>query len=110
MTCLTKPIVVILNAVFIGCVFPLTVSAQQWFLMARHGECMGIESLKRKIPALADINDPHAFIEFMRGRGFTVTSNELAETKEKAVEVYVPEENLSLLFATAELCQASWLR
>ena len=80
-------------------------SGQQWFLMARHGECVEIDRLKRKIPELGDINDPYSFVKLMRQKGHTVASAEIPETKGKAIEVKVPEKGLSLVFVTPELCQ-----
>ena len=100
-----KLITVVLGAAFLGCVGPAPVSEQQWFLMARHGECMAVEGLKRRIPDLADIRDPYSFIKFMRQNGHAVASTEMTEVKGKAVEVKVPEKGLSLIFVTAEICQ-----
>jgi hypothetical protein len=68
---------------------------------------MEIEKLKRKVPDLGDINNPYSFVKFMQQKGHTVTSTEMIETKGKAVEVKVPEEGLSLIFVTPELCQKS---
>ena len=79
----------------------------QWFLMARHGECAEIESLRRKVPDLGDIRDPSAFIKLMRDKGYQVTVNEVSTLKGKAVEVKVPERELSLIFVTPEVCQQS---
>ena len=71
---------------------------------------MEIEGLKRKVPDLADINDPYSFVQLMRQKGLSVTSTEMEQAKGKAVEVKVPERELSLLFVTYELCQNSGAR
>lgn len=68
---------------------------------------MGIEKLERKVPDLGEINDPYSFARFMRQKGHAVTSTEMIETKGKAVEVQVPEQELFLIFVTPELCQKS---
>ena len=89
-------------------VTPLVASSgQQWLLMSRHGECVEIGSLKRKIPDLGEINDPYSFIRLMRQSGHEVISNEFSGTKGKAVEVKVPEKGLFLIFVTPEMCQHS---
>ncbi|MBI5074366.1 MAG: hypothetical protein HZB62_04260 [Nitrospirae bacterium] len=91
-----------------GCfmVFPPSAKAEpRWLLMARHGDCVEIESLKRKIPDLGDINDPFSFIRFMNEKGHRADSNELPAGKGRAVEVSVPELQLFLLFVTSEMCQ-----
>jgi len=33
-------------------------AAAEWFLMSRHGECVEIQSLKRKVPELGEVRDP----------------------------------------------------
>ena len=95
----------VLVAACLGCTSPVAVSEPQWFLMARHGECMEVEGLKRKVPDLADIKDPYSFVKLMRQKGHTVTSSEMTEIKGQAVEVKVPEKDLFLIFVTSELCK-----
>jgi hypothetical protein len=73
-------------------------------LMARHGECAEVASLKRRIPDLGDVADSVAFADKMRRSGHQVTSSDVAVPGGKAVEVKVPEKGLALLFVTAELC------
>jgi hypothetical protein len=66
---------------------------------------MEIESLKRKIPDLGDINDPYSFVQLMRQNGLTATSADMVTAKGMAVEVKVPGKELSLIFVTSGLCQ-----
>ena len=77
----------------------------QWLLMAWHGECAEIQSLKRKVPDLGDVRDPATFIKFMRDKGYQVTVDEVSTPKGKAVEVKVPERELFLMFVSPEVCQ-----
>jgi hypothetical protein len=79
-------------------------AAEQWFLMARHGECANIESLKRKIPDLGAVTDPQSFAALMRKNGYATTITQQPLPKGKALEVIVPAKELSLVFVTAELC------
>ncbi len=51
--------------------FALT--ASEWLLMSRHGECVGVQSLKRNVPDLGEIRDPSAFAKLMRDKGYQVT-------------------------------------
>jgi len=104
-------IVVTLIATFLGCVTALEAgSREQWLLMSRHGDCVEIGSLRRRIPDLGEINDPYSFIRLMRQNGHEVISNEISGTKGKAVEVKVPEKSLFLIFVTPEMCQQSGAR
>ena len=82
-------------------------AASEWFLMSRHGECVEVQSLKRKVPDLGEIRDPSTFAKLMRDKGYPVTVNEVSTPDGKAVEVKVPERELSLMFVTPEVCQQS---
>lgn len=79
----------------------------QWYLMFRHGECSGIEVLKRKIEDLGAIHDPYAFIKFLREKGDQVTVKETSLPNGKVVEVTVLGRELALIFVTEEVCQTT---
>lgn len=81
-------------------------ASEQWFLMARHGECAKIESLKRKVPDLGAVADPQSFAALMRKNGYATTINQQPLPKGAAFEVIVPAKELSLVFVTADLCSA----
>jgi hypothetical protein len=81
--------------------------SEEWFLLARHGECAKVEILKRKIPNLGEINDPHEFAALMRKSGYKVTITQNPLPNGRAYEVLVPEKELSLMFVTRELCSGS---
>ena len=103
----TSPVLVVL--VSLGLLTPPTVqAAERYFLMSRHGDCAEVETLKRKIPDLGAINDPHAFVVFMRQKGYDVTSAPVPKTK--AHEVKVPAKDLFLLFVTSEMCRGAGAR
>lgn len=82
-------------------------AADQWMLMARHGECAEVASLKRKVPDLGDIRDPDAFAAHMRRKGYEVTSTKHPAPKGKAQEVKIPAAELYLVFVTPELCSGA---
>jgi hypothetical protein len=94
----------VLAALLIICAAVATADGGRWMLMARHGECAEIASLKRKIPDLGEVADPAAFVERIRRRGYQVSSSDIAVDGGKAVEVKVPEKDLSLIFVAAGLC------
>jgi hypothetical protein len=97
---------ILLSATVVGLVAPpVAVAASQWMLMSRHGECVEIETLRRRIPDLGAVGDPYSFIKLMRQRGHQVSSNEVPQGRGKAVEVKVPEKELSLIFVAPELCE-----
>ena len=77
---------------------------EKWFLLARHGECFSVRSLERKFPDIGTIAQPDAFIKFALAKGLKVTSKAIPVQAGSAVEVLVPERELSLVFVTAELC------
>jgi len=79
-------------------------AAGKWFLLARHGECLSVRSLESKFPDIGLIAEPEAFVTFARAKGLKVTSNAIPVQVGSAVEVLVPERELSLVFVTAEGC------
>lgn len=83
---------------------PSVQAAERWFLISRHGDCAEVGTLKRKVPDLGEINDPHAFATFMRQKGYEVTSTPASVPKGKVHEVKVPGKDLYLMFVTAEMC------
>jgi hypothetical protein len=93
-----------LLASFLLLALPLQAAAQNWFLMARHGECSPVSVLARSFPDIGSVADPEAFIKFVRAKGLAVTSKPFPVPSGAAMEVLVPEKSLSLVFVTAELC------
>ena len=66
-----------LSAILIGAalfLFPwksVSPAAIEWFLLSRHGECVEIQSLKRKVPDLARLIHE----DFYYNRRYTATTN-----------------------------------
>jgi hypothetical protein len=87
-----------------SCLAAPAAAAERWMLMARHGECAEIGTLERRVPNLGNVASPTAFVERMRRDGLQVIAEPLADTGGKAVQVKVPEKNLSLVFVMQELC------
>lgn len=90
---------------YLGAMITLPVhAADRWVLLSRHGECAEIGSLKRKIPDLGEVKDPHAFAALMQKKGLKVTLSEVPLSAGKAYEVTVPEKELFMVFALSEIC------
>lgn len=85
-------------------------AAEQWFLLARHGGCARVESLKRKVPDLGAVSDPHGFADSMRKSGHKVALSQMPVPKGQAYEAAVPAKGLSLVFVTSEMCGNSAVR
>lgn len=79
-------------------------AADNWYLLSRHGECSSVRSLERKFPDIGGTAEPEAFIQFALAKGLKVSSKAIPVQAGSALEVLVPERELSLLFVTAELC------
>jgi len=89
---------------------PQAMAVERWFLLARHGECADVSTLKRRVPELGEINDPQAFAALMRGQGYEVTAAPVEVPSGKAFEIKVPQKALALMFVTAELCSGNQAR
>ena len=82
-----------------------TSNSEKWFLMSRHGECVEVRSLQRKIPDIGNIEDPQSFTMFMEEKGHKVIAIELQETQGHAFQVAIPEKGLSLMFVKGSMCK-----
>lgn len=76
-----------------------------WRLMARHGACDELDTLRVKVPNLADVGDPQSLVRQMRDRGHEASANVFPGTEGRAVAVKVPALELDLVFATRHLCE-----
>ena len=90
--------------------WPSLQPTERWYLMSRHGDCVEVDTLKRKVPDLGGINDPHSFAGLMRQKGFKVTSIPTSVPAGQAHQVSVPEKDLSLMFVTSGVCRGSGVR
>ncbi|MBW2689887.1 MAG: hypothetical protein JRC99_08155 [Deltaproteobacteria bacterium] len=100
--------IVYLLFLLLPAVLPSAASAdnsEKWFLMSRHGECAEIRVLQRKIPDMDNIEDPQSFIMLMEGKGYEVISSESKELQGLALDVKVPEKELSLMFVKGSICK-----
>lgn len=78
---------------------------QQWYLMARHGECMEINSLVRKLPDIGGVDTPDAVIAFMQSKGYKFIVGKPKELKGEVVFVNSPEKGLDLIFVMQSICK-----
>ena len=101
-----RTLAVIVATLALGVVVSAVGAAEQWFLFGRHGGCFDIDTLTRKLPDLPRVSDPDAFVRFVQSKGLRFTRQLHPVPKGKAVEVVVPDRELSLVFVTAELCSA----
>ena len=79
-------------------------SQGQWMLMSRHGECVEIKSLKRKLPNLPNISKPSELIEFMNSQGHFVNSKKLTGSAGRAYEIDISDLSLNLIVVRESLC------
>jgi hypothetical protein len=55
---------------FVFLLFPVCSHANdEWYLMSRHGSCIEIGSLERKVGDMNGVETPDDFIERMRNKG-----------------------------------------
>ena len=78
---------------------------ETWFLMARHGECQKIKTLKRKIPEIDGVKTPASFKKLMESMGSQTIIKKLEGLEGKAVQVSVPDKGLELMFVKKSICK-----
>lgn len=81
-------------------------AAEPWALAAREGGCFPIATLKRKLPDLPAVQDPQAFADYVRSKGWPFKQTPHSLGTGRAVEFTVPSQGLALMFVTSELCAA----
>lgn len=81
-------------------------AAEPWALAAREGGCFPIATLKRKLPDLPAVQDPQAFADYVRSKGWSYTQTPHRLGSGRGVEFTVPSQGLALMFVTSELCAA----
>lgn len=86
-------------------IVPISSQANEWFLMSRHGSCVNIDSLERKVGDMTGVVTPDDFIELLRRQGYDVEASEPPNLQGYAVNVQVPAKELYIMFATKELCK-----
>ena len=100
---------IIVNFILLFFIFVVSDTAaaesSEWYLMSRHGQCAEIKVLERKIPDLGDVTSPDTFVNLMEDRGYDVAVNEIPELNGNAVQVNVPEKDLSVIFVKKLLCK-----
>ena len=91
---------------FIFLILPICSHANdEWYLMSRHGSCTEINILERKVGDMSGVETPGDFIKLMRNKGYEVMVTEPSNLEGNAVNIEVPEKNLSLMFVTKKLCK-----
>ena len=73
-------------------------------LMSRHGECVEINSLKRKLPNLPNISEVSSLIEFAKAQGHFVNSKEMQGSAGRAYEIDISDLSLNLVVVRESLC------
>lgn len=88
-----------------GCISANAETAQPaWQLMSRHGECIGIDSLKQTFPNLPDVSGPASLLEFLRSEGYFVQAREFSGSAGRAHEIKVSDLSLNLVIVRETLC------
>ncbi|MFA6149417.1 MAG: hypothetical protein WC899_14535 [bacterium] len=75
----------------------------RWMLMSRHGECAPIAVLARKVPDMGPVTSPGHFLQVLQSKGIAA---ERIDHSGDAVQVNVPQLELSPMFVRYETCTA----
>ena len=54
---------------------------------------------------IGNIEDPQSFILFIEGRGYKMILSELKELQGIALDVKIPEKELSLMYVKSSICE-----
>lgn len=79
-------------------------ATKEWKLMGRHGECVPIASLKRKLPDLPDIRSPDDLAAHLDLNRHKYTRNPLKSGPAVAVAFQVPDVGLAIILVESRHC------
>jgi cytochrome b561 len=80
--------------------------AQDWLLMGRHGECVEVSALERKLPEARGTSDPQVIAQRLRDKGIEVKTEAMALPAGHAISMAVPTRGLDMVFVPAAVCQS----
>ncbi|MDH5747751.1 MAG: hypothetical protein OEY85_00415 [Rhodospirillales bacterium] len=84
---------------------PLRAEGAPWMVMARHGECMSLESAARRLPELRGVSDPYSFALALRQAGEKVSVSEQTVKNITFVKINAPDRGLAMVFVPPVACR-----
>jgi hypothetical protein len=78
----------------------------EWLLMGRHGECVEVSALERKLPEARGTSDPQVIAQRLRDKGIEVKTEAMALPAGHAISMAVPSRGLDMVFVPAAVCQS----
>lgn len=101
---MNRPKIINAIAILIGVLITQPVTAAEWLLLSRHGECAPLDALKKKLPSLPDLNSPDDLAAYLQARHVKYSRKVHSGNHTELHEFQVPSEGLSVILAPRQQC------
>ncbi len=84
--------------------FPNIAQAQDWYAMARHGECIALSNVTERKELLKGLSTPLEIENKLKKEGVNYSLEPLFDTVEGMLKLNVPSENLAMILVQKQFC------
>lgn len=93
----------LLSLIFLAA--PSVVHAQEWYAMARHGECVDLVKLNDRSNLVRGATTPREMEDMMINAGVAYTIEPLIQGEEGMLKLNVPSQNWAMILVKKQFCQ-----
>lgn len=84
--------------------FSSLIQAQEWYAMARHGECIVLSKVAERKELLKGLSTPSEIEEKLKKASVDYTIEPLFDAQEGMLKLNVPSENLAMVLVQKQYC------
>jgi hypothetical protein len=82
------------------------VSANEWSVLSRHGECAEISNLAKRKPVLSNFTSLHDFKEKLQSSAINFSLDYPVKDSKDILSLDIPSEGLSMILIKSKLCKS----
>ncbi|CAK8713764.1 hypothetical protein KKHLCK_02815 [Candidatus Electrothrix laxa] len=94
----------IILTIFLLC-FPSLIQAQEWYAMARHGECIVLSKATERKKIFKGSSTPSEIEDKLKKASVDYTIEPLFDAQEGMLKLNVPGENLAMVLVQKQFCK-----
>lgn len=81
------------------------IQAQEWYAMARHGECFILSKVTERKALLKGLSTPSEIEDRLKKASIDYTMEPLFDAQEGMLKLNVPSENLAMILVQKQFCR-----
>ncbi|MEJ1362437.1 MAG: hypothetical protein RPU43_11990 [Candidatus Sedimenticola sp. (ex Thyasira tokunagai)] len=85
--------------------FSSLIQAQEWYAMARHGECFVLSKVTERKELLKGLSTPYEIEDKLRKESVDYTIEPLFDAQEGMLKLNVPSENSAMILVQKQFCK-----